>query len=167
MWIFSGFFFQNFQIHHCILWENQTSQLSGSRAIVEQNGGKLGFARGSVTYIGYLWPGSIMTLKRHPMLLNIFLWSFRALVSFAKHMIIKQLLLVYLWYLHSQTFYMCSRVTVHTNVIYQVTPVQIFTCVIRTAVVKEWKGPWTCRLFSFSFWGRVNRVLIETMKVLL
>ncbi len=35
-------FFRKFQFHHCSLWRNQKSQLSGKRAIVEQNGVKFG-----------------------------------------------------------------------------------------------------------------------------
>ena len=34
--------FRKFQIHHCILWRSQKCQLSGKRAIVEQNGVKFG-----------------------------------------------------------------------------------------------------------------------------
>ncbi len=35
-------FFKKIQIHHCKLWRNQKPQLSGKRAIVEQNGLKFG-----------------------------------------------------------------------------------------------------------------------------
>ncbi len=35
-------FFRKFQIHNCSLWRNQKPQLSGKRAIVEQNGVKFG-----------------------------------------------------------------------------------------------------------------------------
>ena len=35
---FLTIFFRKFQIHHCSLWTNQKPQLSGKRAIVEQNG---------------------------------------------------------------------------------------------------------------------------------
>ncbi len=34
--------FRKFQIPHCSLWRNQKPQLSGKRAIVEQNGVKFG-----------------------------------------------------------------------------------------------------------------------------
>ncbi len=37
---FLTIFFRNVQIHHCSLWRNQKPQLSGKRAIVEQNGVK-------------------------------------------------------------------------------------------------------------------------------
>ncbi len=39
---FSDFFFRKFKIHHCALWRKNPPQLSGKRAIVEQNGVKLG-----------------------------------------------------------------------------------------------------------------------------
>ena len=35
-------FFRKFQIHHCSLWRNAKAQLSGKRAIAEQNGVKFG-----------------------------------------------------------------------------------------------------------------------------
>ncbi len=35
-------YFRKLQIHHCSLWRNQKPQLSGKRAIVEQNGVKFG-----------------------------------------------------------------------------------------------------------------------------
>ncbi len=38
----NDFFFQKFQIHYCSLWRNQKPQLSGKRAIVEQNRVKFG-----------------------------------------------------------------------------------------------------------------------------
>ncbi len=38
-------FFQKFQTHHYSLWRNQKPQLSGKRAIVEQNGVKFGTRR--------------------------------------------------------------------------------------------------------------------------
>ncbi len=38
-------FSRKFQIYHCSLWRNQTPQLSGKRAIVEQNGVKFGTRR--------------------------------------------------------------------------------------------------------------------------
>ncbi len=52
-------FFLKFQIHHCSLWRNQKTQLSGKWAIVHQNGVKCGTRGYSSTYIGYLWPFSV------------------------------------------------------------------------------------------------------------
>ena len=57
---FLTFFFRKFQIHHCsyiAYWEIKKPQLSGKRAIVEQNGVKFGTRE--LYFNIYPWPCSV------------------------------------------------------------------------------------------------------------